>query len=182
MLPRIRILAGAIGAHLSWSGLTPDFVPKARQLEMQAVTVSIDAAVSNTVTMGVQSRWPTAATAPATCRCAVQTHTMILGGISAALRGDCAGSRNSILVQCGGRDRVAGGGGLAPGQRSGRIGGRSLPASHLPVSRACVRALPGVHDPARDGTGAGAQGGAGQSQCARPRCARVAIRAQVWAA
>ena len=87
MLPRIRILAGAIGAHVSWSGLTPDFVPKARQLEMQAVTVSIDAAVSNTVTMGVQSRWPTAATAPATCRCAVQTHTMILGGISAALRG-----------------------------------------------------------------------------------------------
>ena len=122
----------------------------------------------------------------ATCRSAVQTHTMILRRCFRRSEGDRVGSRNFILVQCGYRDRLPGGGGLASGQRPSRIGGRSFPASDVPVNGSCVWALPGLHDPAGDGAGARARRATGQSQRTRAgaeqtrsRDASLAVRLSV---
>jgi len=103
----------------------------------------------------------------ATCRRAARTHTIDFRWYFRRSKGDCVGSRNIILVQCSGRDRVAGGGGLSASYRSSRIGGRPFPASDVLVSRSCIWALPGIHDPASDGTNPGASGATGQRKRGR---------------
>jgi hypothetical protein len=69
--------------------------------------------------------------------------------------GDCVGSRNSILIQRIGRDRIAGGRGLAIGHRPSRVSGRSFLVFDVPFGGPGVWAFFGIYDSPRDGAGRG---------------------------